>query len=258
MRRRVALAPLALVALVCTVAVVTLAAQQFSDVFARRLCLGTALSSCNRIRQGAGSPESSVSGLVGDLYLRTNGTAGTTLYTKESGTGTTGWVGGNVIRSATVTLTDAQIKALPTTAITLVAAPASGFRIKPISATLIIKSSAGAYTNINTTYAALQIESTPGVVLLTPPSNDNTITPAMTKLTDLFGATTRVVDLSTWVNVPASTGEQYVQPNILMTVAYGDGVLVRVKVDNNGSGNWTGGNAANTMTVVLYYAVEPT
>jgi hypothetical protein len=41
---------------------------------------------------GANSPENSVAGAVGSLYLRTNGGAGTTLYIKESGTGTTGWV----------------------------------------------------------------------------------------------------------------------------------------------------------------------
>jgi len=44
-----------------------------------------------RIRSGAGTPEGAVVGNVGDLYTRTDGGAGTTLYVKESGTGNTGW-----------------------------------------------------------------------------------------------------------------------------------------------------------------------
>ncbi len=42
---------------------------------------------------GAGSPEGVIGANVGSLYLRTDGGAGTSLYVKESGTGTTGWVG---------------------------------------------------------------------------------------------------------------------------------------------------------------------
>jgi hypothetical protein len=46
------------------------------------------------IRTGAGSPNGSVTGSPGDLYLNTSGGASTTLYVKESGTATnTGWVG---------------------------------------------------------------------------------------------------------------------------------------------------------------------
>lgn len=41
---------------------------------------------------GAGSPEGSVTANVGALYSRNNGSTGTTLYVKETGTGNTGWV----------------------------------------------------------------------------------------------------------------------------------------------------------------------
>lgn len=44
------------------------------------------------VRSGSGSPETAVTGSIGDLYLRTDGGAGTTLYVKESGSGNTGWV----------------------------------------------------------------------------------------------------------------------------------------------------------------------
>lgn len=44
------------------------------------------------ITSGTGSPETRVAGFVGDLYLRTDGGASTTLYVKTSGRGTmTGW-----------------------------------------------------------------------------------------------------------------------------------------------------------------------
>lgn len=41
---------------------------------------------------GAGTPEASVTGVVGSLYTRTDGGASTTLYIKESGSGNTGWI----------------------------------------------------------------------------------------------------------------------------------------------------------------------
>lgn len=42
---------------------------------------------------GTGSPEGVVTGNIGDIFIRTDGGTGTTLYVKESGTGNTGWVG---------------------------------------------------------------------------------------------------------------------------------------------------------------------
>jgi hypothetical protein len=44
------------------------------------------------IKAGSGSPESAVAAPIGSLFLRTNGGANTTLYVKESSTGSTGWV----------------------------------------------------------------------------------------------------------------------------------------------------------------------
>jgi hypothetical protein len=44
-----------------------------------------------KLLQGSNSPESSLSANVGSLYLRTNGASSSTLYIKESGTGSTGW-----------------------------------------------------------------------------------------------------------------------------------------------------------------------
>lgn len=41
---------------------------------------------------GTGSPEGAVTAPVGIIYLRADGSAGSTLYVKEAGTGNTGWV----------------------------------------------------------------------------------------------------------------------------------------------------------------------
>lgn len=45
------------------------------------------------ITGGSGSPEGVIGAPVGSLYLRVDGGAGTSLYVKQSGTSTTGWVG---------------------------------------------------------------------------------------------------------------------------------------------------------------------
>ena len=45
----------------------------------------------NKISWVTGSPEGAVTGIVGDLALRLDGGASTTLYVKTSGTGNTGW-----------------------------------------------------------------------------------------------------------------------------------------------------------------------
>jgi hypothetical protein len=45
-----------------------------------------------RILFGAGSPEGAATAVVGSIYLRSDGGAGTSFYVKESGTGNTGWV----------------------------------------------------------------------------------------------------------------------------------------------------------------------
>lgn len=56
--------------------------------------LGTASDAtvAPRWYRGSGSPENVVPAVVGSLYSRIDGGAGTTLYVKESGTGNTGWV----------------------------------------------------------------------------------------------------------------------------------------------------------------------
>lgn len=70
-------------------AVVWVSAQTYRPGFFSRLQLGT--SGATRISTGTGSPEAAVTGAVGDIFLRTDGAAGTAFAYKASGTGNTGW-----------------------------------------------------------------------------------------------------------------------------------------------------------------------
>lgn len=54
---------------------------------------GPAASAVPKILTGTGSPESSVSAGIGSLFLRQDGGQATAFYFKESGSGTTGWIG---------------------------------------------------------------------------------------------------------------------------------------------------------------------
>jgi hypothetical protein len=56
-----------------------------------RISFGAYYPAKPTIFMGNGSPEGSKTAVVGSLYLRTDGGAGTSLYVKVSGTGNTGW-----------------------------------------------------------------------------------------------------------------------------------------------------------------------
>lgn len=49
---------------------------------------GTSIKVCS----GSGTPEGAITAPVGSLFLRSNGSTGTTFYIKETGSGNTGWV----------------------------------------------------------------------------------------------------------------------------------------------------------------------
>ena len=59
------------------------------DVLAPKIKIG---GTAAEILSGTGTPEGSVTAPIGSIYMRVDGSTGTTLYVKESGTGNTGWV----------------------------------------------------------------------------------------------------------------------------------------------------------------------
>jgi len=137
--------------------------------------------------------------------------------------------GGSSYLVASVELTDAQIKALPTTPIQLVAAQGAGKAIYILNANAVQKIvSNGFYTNITATE-----------FLLTTQSNDNSVF---------------IVDANALQEV---TGTWFCQ-GVVNSFSYSnlmDNQPVRILMDNSGGGNFTGGNAANTLKVTVYYVV---
>jgi len=163
--------------------------------------------------------------------------------------------------TVTQTLTDAQIKALPTTPFTLIPAPPSGLRIKVLGASLRSSFAAGAYTNINATLAEAAIYylgdftqwAAVGLV------DDATyVAHGAHRFSNVFGvAGARIVDLGPYVDTPSDglAGDLWTLPNVQI-LASTNGTALAFAINNNGSGNLIDGNVANSMTVTVYYVQE--
>lgn len=177
--------------------------------------------------------------------------------------GGSGSASGYGLLKATGTLTDAQVKALPTTPFALIAAPAVGFYIDWHWIVLITKFAAGAYTNLNATYCIIAASVNGGAPSINI-VNDSTTTPALTTLTRFVGAATRRVRLCPYVETVGPTGEMYVISSTadgtvgIDAMATLDNKALQLYADNNGSGDFTGGNAANTLVYEVGYTVEAT
>lgn len=161
-----------------------------------------------------------------------------------------------------VTLTDAQIKALPGTPITLVAAQGSGYRIKVHSATATLTSTAGAYTGIDAAYASVEL-TLGGKWIGLPLINDNSLTTPLAQVSNFLGtAHAKVWDiqlpyLDAVEGGGAAGGGQYLKylgNSGMPTVAQIDNQPLKLSAENGAS--FTGGNAANTLKVSVYWSPE--
>lgn len=88
----------AFVAVLLGVLLVTLLqAQAAVGNFTRLVLGGLPGSGTVDLRTGTATPEAAVTGTVGDVFLRTDGDIGTSIYIKQSGSGNTGWSGLGVV-----------------------------------------------------------------------------------------------------------------------------------------------------------------
>lgn len=152
--------------------------------------------------------------------------------------------------SAQVTLTDAQIKALPTTGIQIVAAPGAGKIIRPFKTFLDTNTSAGAYTNL----------ADGGFITIETGGNGlgqvigNNAATSNSELTDLLGvASQRGQDVDqSYQDYQATFDGVYSYSFALSGPTNG---ALTIRAYNAAAGNFTGGNAANTLKVTVLYLV---
>lgn len=163
-----------------------------------------------------------------------------------------------MIKRKLITLTNSQIIALPTTPITLVSAQGSDTLIEPVLATVYCKSSGGAYATINAAGSLGVGWNNAGSItdVLGYVPNDAGITyGSTTRLTDLLGSTA----VRRAVLLPLQQTEGTNQWGLMSFVVSDPTNLTNkdlvIYIDNSGSGVLTGGNAANTLVVNLWYSV---
>jgi len=169
------------------------------------------------------------------LVNKNNGVTSASLrYTAEV-TGT-----GVCMYKEVTTLTDAQIKALPTTAITIVPLTA-GKVIVPLAVLLQVNHTAAAYTNISAgigNYINARIGSWPSPRAL----NDELLTPA--------GKRTVFIPIPLHLDATPPTSVSLKGITLPESGLAGTNLTLNCV---NALGNFTGGNAANSMTVTVYY-----
>jgi hypothetical protein len=144
------------------------------------------------------------------------------------------------LRKATVTLTNAQIKALPGTPIELVPAQGAGKAVDFVRAVAWLDVTAGGYTNVDPE-ATLKV-GIAGIGSSVPDS-----------VPDLLGANSDVYALEFAPTVYVTDG--VVSSNSYYSRSTVDNVPIQLFGTNGSLGNLTGGNAANTLKVSVIYMV---
>ncbi len=160
----------------------------------------------------------------------------------------------------TLTLTDAQIKALPTTPVTVITAQGSGFWIKVLGVTYQSHVQTTAYTNFDATYTDLHLVITGGYYASYGPVNDATTTPALVEIHDILAVLNdSIIEVGqpsqSAIGASATTAGYVTQTNFIGSSAV-DNQPLQVAMDNNGTGNLTGGSGGNTLKVTVYWSKE--
>jgi len=158
------------------------------------------------------------------------------------------------LRKATVTLTDAQIKALPTTGIELVQAPGDLKLINPISMVLHLADWTADYSNIHASSIISAVLGSAGAVFL--PIRELVVSGVSSLLAG--GGPDGTVAFS-MLKFNAIAGGTYSQTGFAaLTGPYESDVVnqaLSLTCNNQGSGNFTDGNAAQSLRVTTYYTI---
>lgn len=142
-------------------------------------------------------------------------------------------------QTATVTLTDAQVKALPTTGVQVVAAPGANKLLVVVSSVWTLDNTHGAYTNFSSFVTTLNYGST-GTPASAPYDEANN---------GAFADTSAVHLLGVFLGVGDGAGQAAWFADRATVVDTG----LTVKAVNASAGDLTGGNAANTLSVSATY-----
>lgn len=144
----------------------------------------------------------------------------------------------------TITLTNDQIKALPTTPVEILPAPTAGTIAFPVSMLVITHFSDGKYTNINTD-GYLEVKT--GTTSITEYVPNESAT-GLNKLGQFLSGNTlyqlkpQAQPLNGWDSAPGR-----------WTVSSVKNGATTIDIDNGDSGDLTGGHANNTMKIILTY-----
>jgi hypothetical protein len=181
------------------------------------------------------------------------------------------------LEPATVTLTNAEIIALPTTPITLVANAGPGAVVNWIHADLFAKFAAGAYGNVDPDAAFLSIGASGGAQASTNIANDTSGAPdyTLSALTKFFDGTNKRARMLPYLQTPviavgggSPPGPVNVTDSGWVLTSTEDGTFgmdaftdlddtsIALVFDNAAAGNLTGGHASNVLKAVVYYSVE--
>ena len=155
-----------------------------------------------------------------------------------------------VLQCAQVGITDAQIKTLPTVFPTIIPAPGAGKILLPIASIVRCNCAAGVYTNINASAIfCLQWGTTASGLNCSQTIFQSTST-RLSKLIATASANVAMLNVVGASPPAAGNFSAAFAPSVTATF---DNEPVCLAINNNGSGNLTGGNAANGMTVTVWY-----
>ncbi len=153
--------------------------------------------------------------------------------------------GSDLLQTATVTLTDDQIKALPTTPVELVPNPGANKLLMLVQALMITDTAAGAYTNIDAS----------AYVALTYDNNAISFSTYIAEevgagVTTVLGSESNLMLVFRHANKPDASWYE-----IATVIGVQSNENIALGMGNGSSGNLTGGDSGNTLSVIVYYTV---